>query len=108
MKLLGQAIQNIQPDLEKYENSSQCQKSTPNVTNFQLLLAFPMGHILTKLHRFPTSSFRDFLRTDAQTHRQTPPKIIPACSMRAGNKRDNTISTQHGLTDILVLARHIC
>jgi len=27
-----------------------------------------MGHILTKFHRFPTCSFRDFVQTDRQTH----------------------------------------
>jgi len=55
--------------------------SRPNVTNFQPLLAFPMGHIPTTLHRFLTSSIRDFLQTDAQTHRQKPPKTIPAHSI---------------------------
>jgi len=34
---------------EKYENSSQGQRSRSDVTNFLPLLAFPMGHILTKL-----------------------------------------------------------
>jgi len=41
-----------------------------NVTNFQALLAFTMGHIPTMLHQFLISSFRDFVRTDAQTHRR--------------------------------------
>jgi len=46
-----------------------------------------MGHtcIPSKLHvhQFPTTSFRDFVRTD----RQMPPKMIPARRMRAGNDR---------------------
>jgi len=40
-----------------------------------------MGHIPTKLHRFPTSSFWDFMWTDTQKQ----PKTIPACSMHTGN-----------------------
>jgi len=47
---------------------------------FNHFLAFPMGHIPTKLHQFPTSSFQDFVRTGTQTL----PKTIPARSMRAG------------------------
>jgi len=35
--------------------------------SLQPLLSFTMGHIPTTLHRFPTSSFRDFVRTDTQT-----------------------------------------
>jgi len=38
-----------------------------NVTNFEPLLAFTMGHIPTKLHQFLFSSFRDFVWTDRQT-----------------------------------------
>jgi len=41
MKLLGQTIQ-------KYENSSQVQRSRSNVTTCQTPLAFTMGHILTE------------------------------------------------------------
>jgi len=69
MKLLGKAIHKVYSELKKYDFSSQGQRS--NVTNFQTLLAFPMGYIPTKLHQFLTSSFWDFLQTDAQTHRQT-------------------------------------
>jgi len=43
-----------------------------------------MGHIPRKLHRFLTSSFRDYVWTDTQTETQMPPKTIPACSMCAG------------------------
>jgi len=61
--------------MKTYENSSQGQRS--NVTNFQSLLAFLMGHIPTMLHRFPTSSFRDT---------QTTPKTIPArCTSTSGS-----------------------
>jgi len=49
-----------------------------NVTNFQPLLAFNMRHIPTKLHRFLTSSFQDFLQRDTQTDTQTPAKTTPA------------------------------
>jgi len=88
MKLIGKAIWKVKPKLEKYENSSQSLRLRSNVTNFESLLVFLMGHILIKLHQFSTSSFRDFLRTThRQTHRQMPPKTIPARSMRAGNKR---------------------
>jgi len=55
--------------IDKYENSYQGQRSRSNVTNFRSLLAFTVGHIPTKLHRFPTSSFRDFVQTDR--HKQT-------------------------------------
>jgi len=55
-----------------------------NVTNFQPLLAFTMGHIPTMLHQFLIISFRNFVRIDRQTDTQTPPKTIPARSMRAG------------------------
>jgi len=48
----GQAIQNMLPEMKKYENSSMSK-----VTNFQPLLAFTMGHIPTKLHQFLMSSF---------------------------------------------------
>jgi len=68
--------------MKKYKNSSHGQMSRSNVTNFQTLLVFTMGHIPTKLHQFLISSFRDFVRTD--TDRQTPPKTIPALSMHAG------------------------
>jgi len=64
------------PELQKYKDSSQGQMSRSNVTKFQTLLAFPMGHVSTKLRRLLTSSFRDFLPTDRHTHRQTPPKTI--------------------------------
>jgi len=60
---------------------SQGQRPRSNVTNFQSLLAFPVGHIRTKLHRFLTSGFLDFARTDAQTDTQTPAKTIPARSI---------------------------
>jgi len=78
MKLLGQAIRKIMSGLEKYKNSSQGQRSRSNVINFQQLLAFTMRHILTKLHQFPTSSFRDFLRTDIQTHRRQKKQYLLA------------------------------
>jgi len=88
--------------IEKYENSSQGQKSRSNVTDFQSLLAFTMVHIPTKLHRFLISSFRDFVRT----HRQTPPKTIPARSMRAyKNRSENGIVTfgaKIGKTDVAI------
>jgi len=53
---------------KKYENISQDQRSRSNVTKFQSLLAFPMRHILIKLHQFPTSSFLDFVRTETYGH----------------------------------------
>jgi len=56
-----------------------------NVTNFQTLLAFTMGHIPTKLHQFQTSSFRDFVRTDAQTDAAKNNTCLQH-SWRAGNK----------------------
>jgi len=55
-------------ETEKNENSSQGQRS--NITNFEPLLAFTVRHIPSKLHQFPTSSFWDFVRTDAQTDRR--------------------------------------
>jgi len=54
-----------------YVNSSQGQRSRSNVTNFQSLLAFTMGHIPTKLHQFLIRSFRDFVRIGTHTHRYT-------------------------------------
>jgi len=51
-----------------------------------------MGHIPTKLHQFLVSSFRDVLRTDRHTHRQTDAAKNDACSQhswRIGN--NNTI-----------------
>jgi len=50
--------------LKKYDNSSQGQRSESNVTNFEPLQAFTIGHISTKLHQFLIYSFRDFMRTD--------------------------------------------
>jgi len=44
---------------EKYENSSQGQST--NVTNFQTLPVFTLGHIPTKLHQFLISSLQDFV-----------------------------------------------
>jgi len=54
---------------EKYQNSSQGQRSRSNVTNFQPLLVFTMGHIRTKLHQFLTRGFQDFVWTDRRTDR---------------------------------------
>jgi len=51
----------------KYENNFQGQRSKANVTNFQPRLAFTMGYIPTELHQFLIHSFRDIVRTDAQT-----------------------------------------
>jgi len=34
-------------------------------------LAFTVKHIPTKLHQFPTNSFREFLQTERQTDRET-------------------------------------
>jgi len=56
----------------KWKKIRKC-LSGSNITDFQSLLTFTMGRIPTKLHRFPTSSFRDFQRTDTQTDTQTPP-----------------------------------
>jgi len=67
--------------MEKYENSSQSQRSRSNVTNFQTLLAFTMGHIRTKLHQFLSSSFRDFVQTDGQTDGHRPNQyLLAACA----------------------------
>jgi len=54
-------------EMKKYKNSSQGQRSGSNVTNFQSLVAFIVGHIPTKLHQFLISSFRDLARTDRRT-----------------------------------------
>jgi len=67
--------------MKKYLNSSQGQRSRSNVTDFQSLLAFTVGHTSTKLHQFLISSFRDFVWTDRCTDRQMPPKTIPARSI---------------------------
>jgi len=70
MKLLSKAIQKVEPEFEKYENGSQDHRSRSNVTNFQSLLAFTMGHIPTKLDQFVNSSFFRFC-ADVQTDRDT-------------------------------------
>jgi len=62
----------ISSKMKKYDNSSQGQTSRTYV--FQTLLAFTMEHIPTMVHQFMVSSFRDFVRTGAQTDRQTPLK----------------------------------
>jgi len=62
---------------------ARTQRSRSNITNFQPLLAFPMGYIPTKLHRFLAGNFRDFVRTDTAP----PPKTTPARRMRTGNNR---------------------
>jgi len=58
-------LQNEKPfesySLNKYENSSQDQRSRSNVTNFQTLLAFTVVHISTESRQFLISSFRDFV-----------------------------------------------
>jgi len=51
-------------------------------------MAVTMWHITTKLHRCPMRSLR--FCADRQTHRQTPPKTIPARSMSAANYRQLT------------------
>jgi len=71
--------------IKKYENSSQGQRSRSNVTNFQSLLGFTMGHIPTKLHQFLTGSFRDFVQTGRQTNAQTDRRrqkqyLLAACA----------------------------
>jgi len=69
MKLLGQAIEKLLPELKykKYEETLLGQRSRSNVTNFQPLLAFTTGHIPSKLHQFPTNSFCVDRQTDTQT-----------------------------------------
>jgi len=57
----------LKAQIGKSTKMSQGQRSRSNVTNFEPLLAFTMGRIPTKLHQFPISSFRDFLRTNSQT-----------------------------------------
>jgi len=59
--------------------------SRSNVTYFQALLVFTMVHIPTKLHQFPTRSFRDFVRTDRRTD-NTKNKTCSQHGWRAGNK----------------------
>jgi len=56
--------------VKKDKNSFQGQESRSNVTNFQSLLTFTVGHIPTKLYQFLISSFRGFVRTDTQMQRQ--------------------------------------
>jgi len=60
-------------------------KTRSNVINSQPLPQSTVIHIPTKLHQFPTNSFRDFMRTDRQTDAETPPKTTPSRSRCAAN-----------------------
>jgi len=81
MKLLHKGVRKVYPEVAKYENSSQGQRSRSNVSNFQSLLALTMRHIPTKLRRFPTKRFRDFVRADAQTDkRQQKQYLLATCA----------------------------
>jgi len=73
-KLLGEAIRNV--SLNRYEINSQGQRSRSNITNFQSLLAFIVGHVPTKLHRFPTSSFWNFAWGVSRTHRHCQKHLV--------------------------------
>jgi len=66
---------------------SQGQRSRSNVTNFQSLVAFIMGHIPTKLHWFLTSSIRDFLRqTYSLTERRRRKQYLLAACAQVRNQ----------------------
>jgi len=69
MKLLSKAIQNTEPELEKYENGSHGQ----GVNFHQLPTTFSVhrGAHSIKLHQFLFSIFRDFEQMGRQTHRLT-------------------------------------
>jgi len=54
---------------KKNTKIDQCQRSRSNVTNFQPLLTFTMGHIPTELHQFLISSLHDFVQTHTDTQR---------------------------------------
>jgi len=59
-----------------------------------------MGHIPTKLHQFLTSSFPDFVRTDAQKHRQTdagktiPVRSIAGTQVKISKKKNKLLMLQ--------------
>jgi len=74
----------VHGEWKKYEDSSQDQRSRKNVTNFQPLLAFPMRHISTKLHWFPTSSLR--FSANRQTDRHIDAAKNNICSQHAKRK----------------------
>jgi len=69
-------------------------RSKSDVTNFQPVLAFTVGHIFLPSHINFSSVVWDFVQTDTQrqTDRQTPPIAIPFGSMHAAN---NTVSHCH-------------
>jgi len=78
--------------LNKYEDSSQGQRSRSNVTNFQTPLAFTMGHIFTTLHQLWSVAFVIMCgQPQRQTDTQTLPKTTLARSVRAG---DNVMRQQ--------------
>jgi len=54
-----------------------------NVTNFQTLLAFTMGHTPTKVHQILTSSFGDFVQMGTQTDRWRQKQYLLAACMQA-------------------------
>jgi len=88
MKLLGhsKAIQNIQPESKKYENSSQVQRSRSHITNFEPLLVFIMGPIPTKLHQFVISSFLDFHPVWVPGLTIDPLRLLAGCRKRRLNQ----------------------
>jgi len=74
--------------------------SRSNITNFQVLLMFIMGHIPTKLHQFLISSFRNFLRTDTQIHSQihrhtVAAQTIPTRSTAGAQVKTPTLILHH-------------
>jgi len=64
MKLLGQAVQNILPEMKQFESSSQPQRSRSDVTDFQQLLVW--GILLPSYINFWSLVFEILCR---QTHR---------------------------------------
>jgi len=90
--------------MKRYKNSSQGRRSRSNVTNFQSLLVFFVVHIPTKIHRFPTGSFKDFVQTDAQI----PLKTIPARSTHAGKHAVETSQTVISSTRNWTTHRMLC
>jgi len=94
------------PEVEKYEKSSQGQRSKSNVTNFQLLLAFTMTHMPVRSHQLLASFFIFYRLTDRQTDRHDQKQYLLLITLKGKVVilTENTKKLTSGCSNVVMAA----